>query len=55
MRTKIRDEIKYLFSTKEQLQNEEYKIYLDMVKGLAIILVVLGHSNAISISINTWL
>lgn len=55
MRTKIRDEIKYLFSSKEQLQNEEYKIYLDMVKGLAIILVVLGHSNAISISINTWL
>lgn len=55
MKAKIRDEIRSLFSTKEQLQNEEYEIYLDMVKGIAIFLVVLGHSGTISISINKWL
>jgi len=52
---KIKQELHSLICTKSQIKNENYKIYLDMVKGIAIILVVLGHSGTINNTVNTWL
>lgn len=55
MTEKIKQELHCLYCTKAQNKNENHKFYLDMVKGIAIILVVLGHSGTISGTINTWL
>lgn len=55
MKTKIKNEIKCIFSTKAQNENCKKILYLDMVKGLAIILVVLGHIGTVSASVNIWL
>lgn len=52
---KITQEIRCLYCTKAQNKDENYKFYLDMVKGIAIILVVLGHSGTINGAVNTWL
>jgi len=55
MKEKIWQELRCLYCTKAQTNNENHKFYLDMVKGIAIILVVLGHSGTINNTINTWL
>ena len=55
MKEIIKRELGCLLNTKKQYRNDNYKSYLDMVKGLAIILVVLGHSGAINHSTNLWL
>lgn len=55
MKDKIKQEITRLFCTKSQYKDENYKPYLDMVKGIAIFLVVLGHSGTIEHAVNKWL
>ena len=55
MKDKIKKELYCLHCTKEKLKNGSYKSYLDMAKGVVIILVVLGHSGTISHKVNVWL
>lgn len=51
----IKKELKLLLSTKEQSQNGKRITYLDMIRGIAIFLVVAGHSGLIGAEWNTWL
>lgn len=55
MKDKIKHEIRLLYSVKEHAQKKGQKMYLDMVKGIAILLVVLGHNSAVGIRTNIWL
>lgn len=55
MKEKIKLELSRVYCTQTQSPNKDYKNYLDMVKGIAIILVVLGHSGTITFTVNTWL
>ncbi len=51
----IQYQFKNMFQTRIQSQNGRRKTYLDMVKGICIILVVLGHSEYVSHYTNIWL
>ncbi len=51
----IKKEIRLLYSTKEQSHNGKRITYLDMIRGIAIFLVVAGHSGLIGAEWNTWL
>lgn len=55
MLEKIKEEILLIFSTKAQSQNGTRQTYLDMARGVAIILVVMGHRGFISSRTNTWI
>ena len=44
---RIKEELALLYSTKAQSQNGKRLTYLDMVRGIAIFLVVVGHSGLI--------
>lgn len=52
---RIKDELALLYSTKAQSQNGKRITYLDMVRGIAIFLVVAGHSGLIGHEHNIWL
>ena len=51
----IKREFRLLYSSKEQSQNGRRITYLDMIRGIAIFLVVVGHSGLISHERNIWL
>lgn len=51
----IKKELALLYSTKAQSQNGKRITYLDMVRGIAIFLVVAGHSGLIGHEHNVWL
>ena len=55
MMEKLRRELRLIYSTKEQSQNGKRLVGLDMARGIAIILVVIGHSVFVSSSCNIWL
>lgn len=52
---KITNEIRLLFSTKAQSENGKRITFIDMAKGFAIILVVMGHRGFISPKTNVWI
>ena len=52
---KVKKELQLIYSSKAQSNSGKRITYLDMVRGIAIFLVVLGHSGAIDHSKNTWL
>ena len=52
---RIKEEFALLYSTKAQSQDGKRITYLDMVRGLAIFLVVVGHSGLIGHEHNVWL
>ncbi len=52
---KIQEELSLLYSTKAQSRNGKRVTYLDMVRGIAIFLVVAGHSGLIGHERNIWL
>ena len=52
---RIKEELALLYSTKAQSQNGKRLTYLDMVRGIAIFLVVAGHSGLIGHEHNVWL
>ena len=52
---RIKEELALLYSTKAQSQNGKRITYLDMVRGIAIFLVVAGHSGLIGHEHNVWL
>lgn len=51
----LKKEFRLLYSSKEQSQNGKRITYLDMVRGIAIFLVVAGHSGLIGPEWNIWL
>jgi len=55
MMDKLRHELRLIYSTKEQSQNGKRLMGLDMARGIAIILVVIGHSGFISHNCNIWI
>jgi len=55
MMDQLRCELRLIYSTKEQSQNRKRLTGLDMARGIAIILVVIGHSGFVSASCNIWL
>ena len=55
MLDKLRHELRLIYSTKEQSQNGKRLVGLDMARGIAIILVVIGHSGFVSHACNTWI
>lgn len=55
MFSRIKDELALLYSTKAQSLNGKRITYLDMVRGIAIFLVVVGHSGLIGHEHNVWL
>lgn len=55
MKDKFKQELYSIYSTKQPSPQKERKIYLDMAKGFAIILVVLGHNPTVGSTPNTWL
>ncbi len=52
---KLHRELRLIYSTKEQSQNGKRLTGLDMARGIAIILVVIGHSGFVGSSCNIWL
>jgi len=52
---RIKEELALLYSTKAQSLNGKRITYLDMVRGIAIFLVVVGHSGLIGHEHNVWL
>ena len=52
---KLRHELRLIYSTPEQSQNGKRLMGLDMARGIAIILVVIGHSGFISHNCNIWI
>lgn len=55
MLDKIKKELRLLYSTEEQSLNGKRITYLDMVRGIAIFLVVVGHSGLVAHEHNVWL
>ncbi|MBQ7766074.1 MAG: acyltransferase [Lachnospiraceae bacterium] len=55
MLARIKKELRLLYSSKAQSNNGKRITYLDMVRGIAIFLVVVGHSGLIDFSKNIWL
>lgn len=55
MNETLRRELRLVYSTKEQSQNGKRLTGLDMARGIAIIMVVIGHSGFIGTSFNTWI
>ena len=55
MLDKLRHELRLIYSTKEQSHNGKRLMGLDMARGIAIILVVIGHSGFVSHKCNTWI
>lgn len=55
MLLKIKNEIQMIYSTKVQSQNGRRITWLDMARGIAIILVVMGHRGFITAGTNTWI
>lgn len=55
MKENLRRELRLVYSTKEQTQNGKRLTGLDMARGIAIIMVVIGHSGFIGNSFNTWI
>lgn len=55
MLDKLRHELRLIYSSKEQSQNGKRLVGLDMARGIAIILVVMGHSGFISHNCNIWI
>lgn len=55
MKEKLRRELRLVYSTKEQSQDGKRLTYLDMARGFAIIMVVIGHSGFIGTSFNIWI
>lgn len=55
MLTKFKKELGLLYNSCEQSQNGKRLTFLDMLKGIAILLVVLGHTGLIPHAVNTWL
>lgn len=51
----IKQELKLFWNTDSQSHNGKRTLYLDMARGIAIILVVMGHSIFINDSLNIWL
>lgn len=52
---RVKEELSLLYSTKAQSQDGKRVTYLDMVRGIAIFLVVAGHSGLIGHERNIWL
>ena len=52
---RIKAELQLIYSSKAQSNNGKRITYLDMVRGIAIFLVVLGHSGLIEHTWNIWL
>ena len=52
---RIKEEFALFYSTKAQSQDGKRITYLDMVRGIAIFLVVVGHSGLIGHEHNVWL
>jgi len=48
-------ELRLIYSTNKQSQNKNRLLFLDMTRGFAILLVVLGHCGTINHSCNVWL
>lgn len=55
MKENLRRELRLVYSTKEQTQDGKRLTGLDMARGIAIILVVLGHSGFVGAACNTWI
>ena len=55
MMDKLRHELRLIYSTKEQSQNGKRLMGLDMARGIAIILVVIGHSGLVGPACNIWI
>jgi len=55
MKERLKHELSLIYNTKEQSQNGKRLTCLDMTRGIAIILVVLGHSGFVGNSCNIWL
>ena len=55
MKEKFYRELRLVYSSKEQSQNGKRLTYLDMARGFAIIMVVIGHSGFIGPSFNIWI
>lgn len=51
----FKGELKLIFSTKLQTENGKRAVFLDMARGIAIFLVVMGHRGFITNHTNTWL
>ena len=52
---RIKKELQLVYSSKVQSHNGNRVTYLDMVRGIAIFLVVVGHSGLIDLDKNVWL
>ena len=55
MKENLRRELRLVYITKEQTQDGKRLTGLDMARGIAIILVVLGHSGFVGAACNTWI
>jgi len=55
MMNRLRHELRLIYSTKEQSQNGKRLTGLDMARGIAIILVVIGHSGFVGPACNIWI
>lgn len=55
MKESLFRELRLVYSTKEQSQDGKRLTYLDMARGIAIIMVVIGHSGFIGTSFNIWI
>ena len=55
MQGRIKRELQLVYNSKAQSHNGKRVTYLDMVRGIAIFLVVLGHSGLIDYDKNVWL
>lgn len=55
MKEKLCRELRLVYSAKEQSQDGKRLTYLDMARGFAIIMVVIGHSGFIGTSFNIWI
>jgi len=55
MLARVKKELRFLYSSEAQSNNGKRITYLDMVRGIAIFLVVMGHSGLIDFDKNVWL
>ena len=55
MKEKLQRELRLVYSSKEQTQNGKRLTGLDMARGIAIIMVVVGHSGFVGAAFNTWI
>ena len=55
MKENLRRELRLVYSTREQTQDGKRLTGLDMARGIAIIMVVIGHSGFVGTAFNTWI